>query len=46
VRSVRYGRENRFEFDPAPIQQTMEYLDLVSEQWEHALFRLKKFVED
>jgi DNA-binding transcriptional ArsR family regulator len=46
VRGVRCGRENRFEFDPTPIQQTMEYLDLVSEQWEHALLRLKTFVED
>ena len=24
----------------------MHYLDLVSEQWDHALFRLKAFVED
>jgi DNA-binding transcriptional ArsR family regulator len=46
VRGVRCGRENRFEFDPAPIQQTMKYLDLVAEQWEHALLRLKNFVED
>jgi DNA-binding transcriptional ArsR family regulator len=46
VRSVRAGRESRFEFDPAPIGELKEYLDLVSEQWDQALSRLKSFVED
>lgn len=46
VRSLRVGRESRFQFDPAPIQEIKEYLDLVSEQWDQALSRLKAFVED
>ncbi len=46
VHSVRAGRESRFEFDPAPITDAKEYLDLVSEQWDQALARLKAFVEE
>jgi len=46
VHSVRVGRESRFEFDPQPIAGIQEYLDFVSEQWDHALSRLKSFVED
>jgi DNA-binding transcriptional ArsR family regulator len=45
VRSVRIGRENLFEFDPTPIRQVKEYADVVSEQWDKALARLKGFVE-
>jgi DNA-binding transcriptional ArsR family regulator len=46
VRSVHKGRENLFKFNPKPIEETREYLDFVSEQWDHALSRLKSFVED
>jgi DNA-binding transcriptional ArsR family regulator len=46
VRSVRTGRESRFEFDPEPIGEIKAYLDFVSEQWDQALSRLKSFVED
>ncbi|MGA8593695.1 MAG: helix-turn-helix domain-containing protein [Bryobacteraceae bacterium] len=46
VHGVRAGRESLFEFDPAPIEEIKEYLDLVSEQWDEALARLKSFVED
>jgi DNA-binding transcriptional ArsR family regulator len=46
VRCVRAGRERRFEFDPQPIQEMKRYLDSVSQQWDHALSRLKSFVED
>jgi DNA-binding transcriptional ArsR family regulator len=45
VRSVRAGREKLFELDPAPIKQVGEYADAVSKQWDHALGRLKAFVE-
>ena len=45
VRSVRAGRENRFEFSPQPMQGVKEYLDFVSGQWDQALSRLKSFVE-
>jgi DNA-binding transcriptional ArsR family regulator len=46
VHSVRAGRESRFALDPEPIDDLRAYLDGVSEQWDHALARLKKFVED
>ena len=45
VHSVRAGRESRFELNPEPIEELKKYLDLVSEQWDQALSRLKSFVE-
>jgi len=45
VHRVRAGRESLFEFDPHPIEEIREYLDLVSAQWDQALARLKSFVE-
>ena len=45
VNCVRAGRESRFQFDPQPIDEARRYLDLVSEQWDQALGRLKEFVE-
>jgi DNA-binding transcriptional ArsR family regulator len=46
VHGVRTGRESLFKFDPEPIEEIKEYLDLVSEQWDQALARLKSFVEE
>jgi DNA-binding transcriptional ArsR family regulator len=45
VHSVRTGRESRFQFDPQPVEGMKDYLDFVSRQWDHALSRLKSFVE-
>lgn len=45
VHGVRAGRESLFKFDPRPIEEIKQYLDLVSEQWDRALARLKTFVE-
>jgi DNA-binding transcriptional ArsR family regulator len=45
VRSTREGREIRFEFTPAPLEQATKYLAEVSKQWDDALARLKTFVE-
>lgn len=45
VRHVRTGRESRFEFDPAPMQELRAYLNDVSKQWDEGLARLKAFVE-
>src|SRR5271157_1602310 len=45
VRCSRSGRESLFEFNPQPIQELRSYLDIVSEQWDHTLARLKSFVE-
>jgi DNA-binding transcriptional ArsR family regulator len=45
VRSVRNGRESLFQFDPAPIRIVRDYTEVVAQQWDDALARLKKFVE-
>jgi hypothetical protein len=46
VCSNRAGRESLFELDPAPLRQVRQYADVVSEQWDQALARLKAFVEE
>jgi DNA-binding transcriptional ArsR family regulator len=45
VHSVRVGRENLFEFNPRPMEELQEYLEIVSKQWDRPLARLKAFVE-
>jgi DNA-binding transcriptional ArsR family regulator len=45
VRSVRRGRESRFEFAPAPMTELQEYLGRVSQQWDQVLSRLRTLVE-
>jgi DNA-binding transcriptional ArsR family regulator len=45
VRGEAAGRECLFEIEPEPLEQATEYLEIVSQQWEAALVRLKKFVE-
>lgn len=45
VHAASAGRERLFEFDPTPVQEIKQYLDLVSQQWDQALSRLKSFVE-
>jgi DNA-binding transcriptional ArsR family regulator len=46
VRSVKSGRESRYEFEPAPIEEVKSFLDMISAQWDQRLARLKSFVED
>jgi DNA-binding transcriptional ArsR family regulator len=46
VHRKRKGRESLFSFDPQPVIEMKEYLELVSRQWDGALARLKKFVEE
>lgn len=45
VRSARAGRESLFAFNPQPLEGIEEYIEFVSRQWDHALSRLKSFVE-
>ena len=45
VRGVRTGRETLFELDPTPLRIVRDYADVVSQQWDQALSRLKAFVE-
>ena len=46
VHSIRSGRESLYALDPASIRHVRDYADIVSEQWDHALLRLKTLVED
>jgi DNA-binding transcriptional ArsR family regulator len=46
VHATREGRERLFHFDPQPVMEMREYLELVSQQWDGALARLKAFVEE
>jgi len=45
VHSTHAGRESLFALDPAPMREMQLYLQHVSQQWDHALARLKAFVE-
>jgi DNA-binding transcriptional ArsR family regulator len=46
VHSTRDGRQSLFTFDPQPVIEMKEYLEMVSKQWDVALARLKMFVEN
>jgi len=46
VRSRRHGRESVWQLDAQPLEDACRYLDLISKQWDDALGRLRKFVED
>jgi DNA-binding transcriptional ArsR family regulator len=40
------GRESVWEFEPQPLDAARQCLDGISAQWDQALSRLKKFVEE
>jgi DNA-binding transcriptional ArsR family regulator len=46
VHGTRAGRQSLFVFDPQPVIEMKEYLELVSRQWDMALTRLKTLVEN
>lgn len=46
VHSRRSGRQSLYELDPGPLREANEFLEVVSDQWDRALARLKKFVEE
>ena len=46
VRSRRHGRESLWQLDVQPLEDARRYLDLISKQWDAALGRLRRFVED
>jgi DNA-binding transcriptional ArsR family regulator len=45
VRDQRQGRERIWELEPASLEDARQCLDRISEQWDDALDRLKRFVE-
>jgi DNA-binding transcriptional ArsR family regulator len=46
VRSTRRGRERIWHLNQQRLQEARRHLDLISKQWDDALARLRKFVED
>jgi DNA-binding transcriptional ArsR family regulator len=46
VHSKRHGRESHWELKERGLKDARHYLDLISKQWDDALGRLRKFVED
>jgi DNA-binding transcriptional ArsR family regulator len=45
VRDVKLGRERLWQLDPAQIEEAKRTLEIIGQQWEVALGKLKTFVE-
>jgi DNA-binding transcriptional ArsR family regulator len=46
VHTARHGRESIWNLEPSRLEEARRCLDRISLQWDAALSRLKKFVED
>jgi DNA-binding transcriptional ArsR family regulator len=46
VRDVRAGRERLWELEPGRLEEARRSLELIAEQWDHALGKLRKAVEN
>ena len=46
VRSKRHGRESIWQLEQQRLAEARHYLDLISKQWDEALGRLQRFVEE
>jgi DNA-binding transcriptional ArsR family regulator len=46
VQCKRNGRESIWQLEQRRLREARHYLDLISKQWDDALGRLRKFVED
>lgn len=46
VRARRRGRESLWQLERRRLQQARHYLELISSQWDEALSRLRKLVEN
>jgi DNA-binding transcriptional ArsR family regulator len=46
VRSTRRGRAQVWDLEPGRLADAHDYLDRISQQWDAALARLKRFVEE
>ena len=45
VRDVKAGRERLWEFEPAQLDEARRSLEVIAQQWDHALANLKRAVE-
>jgi len=46
VRGTRHGRESLWQLDRRRLEDARRYLDRISRQWDDALLRLRRFVEN
>jgi len=46
VCSARHGRESVWQLNRRRLEDARRHLDMISKQWDDALLRLRKFVED
>ena len=46
VQHVKVGRERLWQFEPGQLEEARKSLELIGQQWESALGRLKSFVEE
>jgi len=46
VKHERIGRETRYAVEPATLTRARDYLDRASRQWDEAIARLRRFVEE
>lgn len=45
VHDVKAGRERLWEFEPTQLEEARRSLELIAQQWDHALMKLKLAVE-
>jgi DNA-binding transcriptional ArsR family regulator len=45
VRDVKLGRERLWEFEPTQLDEARRTLEIIGQQWDHALAKLKLVVE-
>lgn len=46
VRHVKVGRERLWEYEPAQMVEARRSLEMIAQQWDHALAKLKRAVEN
>lgn len=46
VKDLKVGRERVWQYDPTQLEAARRSLEIIGRQWEHALSKLKAFVED
>ena len=46
VRDVKVGRERLWEFEPTQLDEARRSLEAIARQWDHALEKLKRAVEN
>jgi DNA-binding transcriptional ArsR family regulator len=45
VRDIKVGRERLWEFEPTQLEEARRSLEVIAQQWDHALNKLKVAVE-